>query len=92
MRQPLKNQFVIFLNKHIFTILHTNSTSRYLPKLKENMLTHEYVCMHAKSLQSCLTLCDPKDCIACREPEIPQARLLERVAMPSSRGSSQEYT
>ena len=45
--------------------------------------------MSAKSLQSCLTLCDPKDC------SLPgssvqgtlQTRTLERVAMPSSRGS-----
>ena len=46
--------------------------------------------MHVKPLQSCPTLCDPTD----RSPpdpsvrRIPQARLLEWVAMPSSRGSS----
>ena len=45
----------------------------------------------AKSLQSCPTLCDPID----RSPPgsplpgILQARILEWVAMPSSRGSSQ---
>ena len=45
--------------------------------------------MHTKSLQLCLTLCDPMDYIA----QIPlsmgilQARILEWVAMPSSRGS-----
>ena len=44
----------------------------------------------AKSLQSCPTLCDPRDC----GPQgssvhgILQARILEWVAMPSSRGSS----
>ena len=48
-------------------------------------------CMHAKSLQSCLILCDP---IVCSPPGssvhgILQARILESVAMPSSRGSSQ---
>ena len=42
-------------------------------------------------IQSCLTLCDPMEC---RPPgssvyEILQARILELVAMPSSRGSSQ---
>ena len=47
--------------------------------------------MCAKSLQSCLTLCNPMDC---RSPGssvhgILQARILEWVAMPSSRGSSQ---
>ena len=41
--------------------------------------------------QSCLTLCDPMDC---NSPDssvhgILQARILEWVAMPSSRGSSQ---
>ena len=49
------------------------------------------VCMHAKSLQSCLTLWNPMNC------SLPgssvhgslQARTLEWVAMPSSRGSSQ---
>ena len=47
--------------------------------------------MHAKSLQLCLTLCDPVDC----SPPgfyvhgLLQERILEWVAMPSSRGSSQ---
>ena len=47
--------------------------------------------MHAKWLQSCLTLCDPMD----HSPPgssvrgIFQARVLEWVAVPSSRGSSQ---
>ena len=47
-------------------------------------------CVSAKALQSCLTLCNPLD----RSPpgssvqRISQARLLEWVAMPSSRGSS----
>ena len=48
-------------------------------------------CLHAKSLQSCLILCNPMD----RSPpgssvhRILQARILEWVAMPPSRGSSQ---
>ena len=47
--------------------------------------------MPAKSLQSCLTLCDPMDCslpgsTVCR---ILQARILEWVSMPSSRGPFQ---
>ena len=49
------------------------------------------MCVHAQSLQSCLTLCDPMDC---RPPGssvrgILWARILEWIAMPSSRGSSQ---
>ena len=48
-------------------------------------------CMRATLLQSCPTLCRPMDC---RPPcssvhGILQARILEWVAMPSSRGSSQ---
>ena len=43
----------------------------------------------AKSLQSCLTLCDLMDCSPPGSPVhgILQARILEWVAMPSSRGS-----
>ena len=46
--------------------------------------------MHAKSLQSCLTLCDPVDYSppGFSVPGILQARILEWVAMPASRGSS----
>ena len=47
--------------------------------------------MRAKLLQSCLTLCDAMDCSlpGSSVHEILQARILEWVAMPSSRGSSQ---
>ena len=47
--------------------------------------------LHAKSLQSCLTLWDPMDCSPPDSSvhEILQVRILEWVAMPSSRGSSQ---
>ena len=49
------------------------------------------VCVHAKSLQSCPILCDPMDYSppGYSVHEILQARILEWVAMPSSRGSSQ---
>ena len=48
-------------------------------------------CARAQSFQSCLTLCNP---MGCSPPgssvhEILQARILEWVAMPSSRRSSQ---
>ena len=44
--------------------------------------------MSAKSLQSCLTLCDPMDCsLPCSSVHgILQARILEWVAVPTSRG------
>ena len=45
------------------------------------------ICVHAQSLQSCLTLCDPMDC---SPPDssvhgMLQARILECIAMPSSK-------
>ena len=50
-----------------------------------------HACMCAKLLQSCLTLCDPMDCYppGSSVHGILQARILEWVAMPFSRGSSQ---
>ena len=49
-----------------------------------------WCCVCAKSLQLCPTLYDPMDCIlpGSSVPGILHARLLEWVAMPSSRGSS----
>ena len=46
--------------------------------------------VRAKSLQSCLTSCDPMNCSlpGSSVHGILQARILEWVAMPSSRGSS----
>ena len=49
-----------------------------------------WICMCcAKPLQSCLTVCDPKDCSppGSSVHGILQARILERVAIPSSGGS-----
>ena len=45
---------------------------------------------HAKLLQSCPALCDPVDCSmpGSSVPVSLQARILEWVAVPSSRGSS----
>ena len=45
--------------------------------------------MHAKSLQPCLTLCNPMDSSLPDSSDhgILQARIQESVAMPSSRGS-----
>ena len=50
----------------------------------------ELVLVRAKLLQACPTLCDPKDCSppGSSVPGILQARILEWVAMPFSRGSS----
>ena len=50
-----------------------------------------YVCMRAKSLQSCLSLCNPMDCSlpSSSVHGILQARILEWVAISFSRSSSQ---
>ena len=49
------------------------------------------LCVCAQSLQSCPTLCNPLDCNPANSSvhEILQARILEWVAIPFSRGSSQ---
>ena len=39
---------------------HSSLDSNVQERLRISTLNHE--CMHAKSLQSCLTLCDPVDC------------------------------
>ena len=48
------------------------------------------LCRRAQSLQFCLTLCDPMDCSLPGSSAlgVSQARILEWVAMPSSRRSS----
>ena len=50
----------------------------------------QYSGTYAQSLQSCPTLCVPVDCIppGFSVHGVLQARMLEWVAMPSSRGSS----
>ena len=49
-----------------------------------------FVSVHAESLQSCLTLCDPMDCNpwSSSVQVFLQARILEWVAIPSSKESS----
>ena len=53
-------------------------------------VTEEHVCMHAKLLQLCLTLCNSMDRSSPGSSvyRILQATILEWVAMPFSRGSS----
>ena len=62
----------------------------FMVQLSHSYMKSQDVCMHAKLLQSCLTLSDPMDC----SPPGPsvhgilQAWILGWVAMPSSRVSS----
>ena len=64
------------------------------PKRLQSMSLHhkafERVCVHAKLLQLCLTLCDPMDCSppASSVHGILQVRILEGIAIPFSWGSS----
>ena len=53
------------------------------------MLRQQYYGVLFLVAQSCLTLWDPMDCQAPLSMSIPQARILEWVATPSSRGLSQ---
>ena len=55
------------------------------------LLFQKLWCMCAKSLQLCPTLCNPVDCSppGSYVHEILQARILEWVVMPSSKGSYQ---
>ena len=52
--------------------------------------SEDSMCMRARSLQSCPTLCDPIDCSppGSSVHGVLQARILEWVAVPSSKGSS----
>ena len=64
----------------------------FIPE-NDNILDHQFkkltVC--AKLLRSCSTLCSPMDCSlpGSSVHEIFQARILEWIAIPFSRGSSQ---
>ena len=70
-------QFYFFNCKHIkFEITGYTTTELQLKYLTPGV--------KLKVAQSCLTLCDPMDCF-----KILQARILERVPIPFSRGSSQ---
>ena len=57
-------------------------------KVENNLNIHWYV---SEVAQSCLTLCDPMDCSlpGSSVHGILQAKILEWVAIPFSRGSSQ---
>ena len=77
----LKFIFIVIIVVPVF-----NSSGLYICLVTESKTL---VCM--LSLQSCPTLCNPMDCIlpGSSVHGILQARILEWVVMPSSRGSSQ---
>ena len=55
-----------------------------------SMYIYTHASVHVKLLQLCLTLCDPMDCSlpGSSVRVISQARVMEWVAMPSSKESS----
>ena len=91
--KPVSPTWDIFV-KYIFVPELMKEEKKYIvsPNCSPQMLLCVYFfCLHAKSLQSCLILCNPVDCSppGFSVHGILQARILEWVAMPSSRGSSQ---
>ena len=71
---------------HLLPLIAQNLLRTY----RQNVATCVCAWVLAKSLQSCLTLCDPMDCClpSSSVHVILQERILEWVAMPSFRGSS----
>lgn len=70
------------------TVQNQRKKSPGVTSVSDVKLLHAWVC--AKSLQLCPTLCDPVDCSppSSSVNGILQARILDWVAMPSSRESS----
>ena len=68
-----------------------SNTDQKTDTLRSHVSYPPIQCVRAKSLQSCLTLCDPMDCTlpGSSAHGILQARILKWVAIPFSRGSSQ---
>ena len=72
--------------EHFFITWHSSSGFSAFPV----SLSHSSILVKVLAAQLCLTLCDPVDCSPPGSPAkgILWARILEWVAMPSSRGSS----
>ena len=64
---------------------------QFMIKTPRKIRNKGHACKHIKLLESSPSLCDPMDCAPPGSPVhgILQARILEWVVMPSSRGSSQ---
>jgi len=79
---------ILVNSKYVYIYIYMAESFRFSPEADTTLLIGS--CMRAKLLQLCLTLCDPID----YSPPgfsihgIFQARILEWVAMLSSRGSS----
>ena len=96
-QEKSKNRIETFRKPGDLYILLCCSFICYLEKLEFSVLGRKFlfrryvnVCVHTQSLQLCQALCNP---VVCSPPVssvhgILQARILEWVAIPSSRGSS----
>ena len=69
--------------------IHPKGRKAFVQMCSEQPYGCMHVCMHTKSLQSCPTLCNPMDCSPPGSSVcgILRARILEWVAMPSSKES-----
>ena len=85
---PNRNRLTDLENK--FMVTRGERLEEERDKLRVSDYHIHNACMRAKLLQSCLTLCDAMDCSlpGSSVHGILQARILEWVSMPSSRGSS----
>ena len=84
----LEDQLLLFCFVFIWRII---SVQCFVGFCHTSVRTSHTSCVHAMLIQSCLTLCDP---MGGSPPGSSvhgtlQARMLEWIAMPSSRGSSQ---
>ena len=90
MSDPVSNSLPTFSVISIFNVNHSDRCV-VTPYCGCKLHFLDDACMCAKSLQLYLTLCDPMDCSppGFSVRGILHTRVLEWVAMPSSRGSSQ---
>ena len=88
---PLSHFSIFPLFARVFLHLLCEKADSHHLSLIYLIVQFQCMCMYAKSLQSCPTLCDPMDGSSPGSSVhgILQARMLERIDMPSSRGSFQ---
>ena len=88
--QPRDRTRVSCIAGRFFTSWASREAQEYWSELS-GMGKSPCMCVHAKSLQLRLILCSPMDCSTPGSPAhgVFQARILEWVAVPFSRGSSQ---
>ena len=86
--------WVSYIAGRFFTIWTTKEAVRLSTCTYINTYSSKLACMHAKSHQSCPSLCNPMDCSlpGSSVHGILQARILEWVARSSSRNSSKSHT